>query len=113
LWSRYDEIGHHFRRYEMPELTRRLEQTGFRIIETTSFNALLAALVVVFVRSLRSIKDETSVLDEFCASDSLATQMLAAVLALAICAGEAWCAWHAGGSRIFVAQQNRQGLQPQ
>ena len=103
LWSRYDEIGHHFRRYEMPELRRRLEETGFRIIETTSFNALLLPLLWLS-RSLRSIHDETSVLDEL-RIGFVANQLLAAILALEFALVRLGVRWPAGGSRIFVARR--------
>jgi len=43
LWSRHDEINHHFRRYSRRRLARAIDESGWRLVRTTSFNSLLLA----------------------------------------------------------------------
>ena len=102
LWSSYDEVGRHFRRYGMPELRHKLEKTGFRVVETTSFNALL--LPLLWLSRTRSVKNEANVLDEL-RIGFVANQLLAAVLALEFELVKLGVRWPAGGSRIFVARR--------
>lgn len=47
LWSAYDEAGCHFRRYSAGELKHKLEQAGFEILESVSFNSLLLPLMML------------------------------------------------------------------
>lgn len=103
LWSRYDEIGHHFRRYEMPGLNVRLAEAGFRMVESTSFNALLLPLLW-FSRMVRKMRDESEVLDEL-RIGSVTNELLSAVLALEFACVRIGIRWPAGGSRIFVARR--------
>lgn len=46
LWSRHDEVNHHFRRYRRPELTACLEDAGLDLVHLAWFNTLLAPAVV-------------------------------------------------------------------
>jgi SAM-dependent methyltransferase len=45
LWSRHDERHHHFRRYRLGELTRRLTGAGLRVEGATYFNTWLFPLI--------------------------------------------------------------------
>jgi len=103
LWSQYDEIGRHFRRYELPELRGKLDEAGFRILETTSFNALLLPLMWLS-RRIRRIHDEASVLDELRVGFVI-NRLLAAVLALEFALVRLGVRWPSGGSRILVARK--------
>jgi SAM-dependent methyltransferase len=52
LWSRHDDIHHHFRRYRECELRGKFERAGFEIVRMTYFNTLLFPLIA----ALRLIK---------------------------------------------------------
>lgn len=43
LWSRHDEMNHHFRRYSRARLARAVLEAGWRLERMTSFNSLLLA----------------------------------------------------------------------
>lgn len=45
LWSRHDEVNHHYRRYRLGPLTTLLEETGFVLDYATYFNTLLFPLI--------------------------------------------------------------------
>ena len=47
LWSKYDEIGCHFRRYSSAELEEKLNAAGFSVRFSTSFNSLLLPLMTL------------------------------------------------------------------
>ncbi len=47
LWSAVDEFSEHKRRYRASELTRLLEDGGFRMLRTTSFMSLLLPVVAL------------------------------------------------------------------
>ena len=103
LWSRYDEIGRHFRRYEMTDLRERLAGAGFRIVDTTSFNSLLLPLMWLS-RSVRRMASEADLLDEL-RIGSVTNALLSAVLAAEFALVRIGVRWPAGGSRIFVARR--------
>ena len=52
LWSYFDEISHHCRRYEAPELTERLRRAGFELELVTHYMAAIYPLVRL-IRRLR------------------------------------------------------------
>jgi SAM-dependent methyltransferase len=58
LWSPFDDISQHRRRYTARELTRKLEATGFRVRRRTSFVTLL--LPGVALSRMRSRRDGES-----------------------------------------------------
>ena len=63
LWSKLDELGHHFRRYSAQELKAKTESCGFKIVRMTSFVTFL--LPLIFLSRLRfktsgSKKDDMS-----------------------------------------------------
>ena len=101
LWSRYDELGHHFRRYEPNELDAQLASCGFRMVETTSFNTLLLPLMWLSRRA-RRISDDADLLDELRIGRAT-NGLLAGVLAIEFALVRLGIRWPAGGSRIFVA----------
>ena len=103
LWSRYDEIGGHFRRYEAGDLKSLLQRSGFRILETTSFNALLLPLLLLS-RKVRRIKEEADVLDEL-RIGRFVNEVLAGILATEFALVRLGVRWPVGGSRIFVARK--------
>jgi ubiquinone/menaquinone biosynthesis C-methylase UbiE len=57
LWSEFDEISKHVRRYSTGELTEKLRRCGFEIVFVTSFASLLLPLMVLS-RRIHHGKDE-------------------------------------------------------
>lgn len=53
LWSYFDEISHHCRRYEAPELAEKLRQAGFELELVTHYMAVIYPLVRL-IRRLRT-----------------------------------------------------------
>ena len=47
LWSRHDEVNHHYRRYSRRRLARAIAESGWRLERVTSFNSLLLAPAAV------------------------------------------------------------------
>lgn len=55
LWSRHDEVHHHYRRYTRRSLRRKLETAGFRIERVSYFNTFLFP-VAAAVRTLHRLR---------------------------------------------------------
>lgn len=105
LWSKYDEVGCHFRRYNISELTRKLHDTGFEILETTSFNALLLPLMLLSRLGKRNHEQHVDVLEELRLSRPINT-ILASVLWVEYSLVRLGIRWPVGGSRIVVARKS-------
>lgn len=41
LWGKSDDISHHIRRYRLPELRKKIEQSGLKVIRSSYFNFFL------------------------------------------------------------------------
>lgn len=54
LWSKHDEVHHHFRRYTKNNLEKKIKDAGFTVIESSYFNFILfpVALVLRIVSKL-------------------------------------------------------------
>jgi SAM-dependent methyltransferase len=46
LWSRHDDVNHHFRRYTRPMLVNRIAEAGFQVHTATYFNTVLFLPIV-------------------------------------------------------------------
>jgi SAM-dependent methyltransferase len=103
LWSRFDELSCHVRRYSMAELSARLDETGFELVETTSFNSLLLPLMWLS-RVARKSAADVDMLDELRIGRA-SNALLSAVLALEFGLVRAGVRWPAGGSRVLVARK--------
>lgn len=104
LWSRYDEIGCHFRRYSLAELNSKLQKAGFRVVETTSFNSLLLPLMLLSRLGKRDSNKHVDVLEELRLSKAM-NAMLSGVLWLEFALTRFGIRWPIGGSRIVLAQK--------
>lgn len=54
LWSNFDVINHHKRRYEFKELTDIVEKSGFKVMKISYYNSFLYPLVI-FKRKINNI----------------------------------------------------------
>jgi SAM-dependent methyltransferase len=80
LWSYFDEVGHHCRRYEPADLRRKLNQTGYDIEFLSQFMASIYPLLWL-VRRTRSLRRRTR------NSDSVATDRALSLKELRIVPG--------------------------
>jgi len=62
LWSHFDEINEHKRRYTLTELKNKLEQAGFRIEKISYYNTFLFPIAYV-VRKLNNFLGRNGVSD--------------------------------------------------
>lgn len=104
LWSKYDELGHHFRRYSKQELFEKVRRAGFKVVDSTSFNSLLLPAMLAS-RLIRNEQAKSDVLDELRLGRTL-NRMLEGVLAIELAALRAGVRWPIGGSRIMLAQRS-------
>jgi SAM-dependent methyltransferase len=101
LWSRADDIAHHQRRYRRGELEAKLIRSGFEVLFTSSFTALLLPLMIAS-RWRRSTRDD-DVFREFRLNHYL-NLIFAAILRAEIRMTLAGLNWFAGGSRVVVGR---------
>jgi len=104
LWSKYDELGHHFRRYSRSELFEKVQRAGFKVVDSTSFNSLLLP-VMLASRLIRNEKEKTDVLHELRMGRTL-NRILEGVLGIELAALRTGARWPIGGSRIMLAQRS-------
>ncbi|KFG69886.1 hypothetical protein JH26_08480 [Microvirga sp. BSC39] len=107
LWSPADDAAFHQRRYERGELERKLEEVGFTILHTTSFNSLLLPLMILSRQKMlwnqrRGTKSDP--LSEFKMPDWL-NRALMMILGVEVQLTRAGVKWPVGGSRIVLAQR--------
>lgn len=105
LWSPFDDVAQHCRRYRRGELEGKLRAAGFDVLRSTSYNALLLPLMLASRWSKKlGVPRHDAVLSEF----NIA-QWLNRTLSLALTA-ETWLTahgvdWPLGGSRFVVARR--------
>jgi SAM-dependent methyltransferase len=109
LWSPADEAACHQRRYACGELEAKLRRAGFRILHSTSFNALLLPLMfasrmimIARARFGRAVEP----LSELQGAGPL-NRAFSAVLKLEVALTASGLRWPLGGSRFVVAQKPR------
>jgi ubiquinone/menaquinone biosynthesis C-methylase UbiE len=107
LWSPADDAARHQRRYARGELEQKLTHVGFRILESTSFNAVLLPLMIVS-RQLAKARvrsgAEPNPLSEFEIPGWL-NGILSMALEVETGLTVAGIRWPVGGSRFVVAQK--------
>ncbi|MCS7070211.1 MAG: class I SAM-dependent methyltransferase [Anaerolinea sp.] len=106
LWSAVDEASYHRRRYTRADLVAKVEQAGFRILETTSFvTLLLPAMLLARARRAHQIVDDSfDLFAEFKLHPGL-NRLLAAVMRLETALIGAGIPLRWGGSRLLVARR--------
>jgi len=104
LWSQYDEIGYHFRRYSISELRIKVNAAGFKVVETTSFNSILLPLMALSRVFKRDQDKAIDVLDEL-RIPGFINNILYLLLSLELAAIKLGVRWPFGGSRIVIARK--------
>ena len=103
LWSTSDEIAHHVRRYGRGEMEAKLTSSGFRILRSTSFTALLLPAMMAS-RLFRRSGSEHKLLPELEISGWL-NSALSSILRFEVELTRRGVDWPFGGSRVVVAQR--------
>ena len=105
LWSEYDTIGHHYRRYSKVELHEKLESVGFSIVDSTSFNSVLLPLMLLSRLLKRKKGQKADALDEMRIAPLL-NSILTLLLVFEFALTRVGIRWPFGGSRILVAKKS-------
>ena len=103
LWSRSDEVAHHERRYDRGELERKLRRSGFEVLFSSSFTALLLPLMIASRALGRGKQTSEGENQEFKLNPTL-NCLLTSILRTEVRLTLAGMKWPAGGSRIVVAR---------
>jgi len=103
LWSRWDEIGYHKRRYRIGELEAKLKRNGFDILFSSSFMFVLLPLMALSRLNARVATSDAQIDREI--SLGLATNaVLTAILRAEVRLTLAGLRWPIGGSRVVAAR---------
>jgi len=105
LWSKYDEVGCHFRRYSAAEIESKLKAAGFSVLVSTSFNSLLLPLMMLS-RAMKKgdSAGQVDVLEELRLPSTVNT-ILSVILKIEFLLIRFGVRFPVGGSRIVVAQK--------
>jgi SAM-dependent methyltransferase len=103
LWSYADEVAHHQRRYRRGELEAKLRRSGFEILFSTSYTAVLLPLMAASRLSSRSASRERNLAREFAVGPRV-NAALTAILRAEVRLTLMGLRWPAGGSRVVVAR---------
>lgn len=105
LWSKYDEVGCHYRRYACIELEDKLRSAGFQVLFSTSFNTILMPLMIIS-RFLLMFKQnqEVDVLQEL-KLPSFLNFFLLTILRFEIKLIKFGIRFPFGGSRVILAKK--------
>ena len=105
LWSHYDDLGHHARRYGREEMQAKMRRAGFTIVDSRSFNSLLLPLMTLArLRMRRPGMTTDDVLDEL-RIGRMTNSALTGVLRLEYLLTQIGVRWPVGGSRIAIGRK--------
>ena len=104
LWSQFDDIGHHVRRYRAKELKTKVELAGFKVLTMTSFVSLLLPLMLLSRLRSRKVNSTYDVMAELKVSSWMNT-MLEGILTLERTVIQSGVHFPAGGSLLLVAEK--------
>lgn len=104
LWSGYDELAHHVRRYQARELMDKLAAAGFRKVMMTSFVSLLLPLMALSRLLRRARSGKIDALAELRVG-SLVNRALESVLAFERALIKVGARFPAGGSLLLAAER--------
>jgi SAM-dependent methyltransferase len=103
LWSRADDIAHHQRRYRRGELEAKLLRSGFEVLFSSSFTALLFPLMAASRLMRGNDAKDTDDFREFKLNRHFNDAFIAILRAEVRLTLAGW-KWPAGGSRVVVAR---------
>jgi SAM-dependent methyltransferase len=105
LWSRIDEIGHHQRRYRRGELEAKLKRTGFEVVFSSSYTAVLLPLMAASRLKARvSPQSADADIDREISVKGIFNLALTGFLRAEVHLTLAGVSWPLGGSRVVAAR---------
>ena len=109
LWSRHDELNHHFRRYRLKEIKKKLELSGFEVEKATYFYFFLFPFFFL-LRILQKFIPERSALSSVeLKLPPLFINRLLVRLCLIEVSVIKWCSLPLGSSIIVLAKKRETG----
>lgn len=102
LWSHLDEYAHHQRRYKRGELEAKLRRSGFEVLFSSSFTALL--LPIMAASRLKGWSSDNADIDRELTVNPRINGPLISILRAEIRLTLAGMRWPAGGSRVVVGR---------
>jgi SAM-dependent methyltransferase len=102
LWSHIDEYAHHQRRYQRGELETKLRRSGFEVVFSSSFTALL--LPIMAASRLKGWSSDNADIDRELTINPRTNALLIAILRAEVRMTLAGLNWPAGGSRVVVGR---------
>lgn len=103
LWSYFDDVSHHQRRYIRSDLVRKVEQAGFRVRRVTSFVALLLPFLLL-ARRRQQIPENYDLRTEF-RQPRLLNLLLKKVMDVEQSLIRLNVSFPAGGSLLLIAER--------
>jgi SAM-dependent methyltransferase len=103
LWSHADDLAHHQRRYRRGELETKLLRSGFKVLFSSSFTALLLPLMAASRLMSRSSEQNGDGFREFRLNRHVNDAFISVLRAEVRMTLAGW-RWPVGGSRIVVAR---------
>jgi SAM-dependent methyltransferase len=103
MWSRFDDVALHQRRYRRGELEAKLRRNGFEILFSSSFTAVLLPLMIMSRLKGRDKDNSDSIDSEFNLNPYI-NRVFTAVLRAEVRLALAGFSWPAGGSRVVVGR---------
>jgi SAM-dependent methyltransferase len=103
LWSRTDEVAFHQRRYSRGELETKLRRSGFEIVFSSSYTALLLPLMMAS-RAMGKGKQSSEDVNREFTLDRRTNGLLTSILRAEVRMTLAGLNWPAGGSRVVVGR---------
>jgi SAM-dependent methyltransferase len=105
LWSVVDTYSHHQRRYTEQELTQKVTDAGFKVLDTTSFVSILLPAMLISRRRHGDLRPEDyDPLVEFALNPVLNT-LFKGIMTVERMGTFAGLRYPAGGSRLMIAQR--------
>jgi SAM-dependent methyltransferase len=104
LWSDYDEVSCHFRRYSYSELKTKFSKTGFEIVDSTSFTSLLMPLMLLSRIFKKGKSKKVDVLSELRIPPVL-NKVLTLIMKAEYSLLKLGFRWPFGGSRLIVVRR--------
>jgi len=103
MWSRADDVALHQRRYRRGELEAKLRRSGFEILFSTSFTAVLLPLMIMSRFKSRGEDNNDGIDREFTLNPRI-NRLFTAILRAEVRMTLAGLGWPVGGSRVVVGR---------
>jgi SAM-dependent methyltransferase len=111
LWSAYDELGHHKRRYSRRELVAKVARAGFEIVRVTSFVSILLPLMLANRLRRQRVPEDYDPVSEL-KIHSVSNAIFRHMLTVERCCIKMGLSLPVGGSLLLVARRLHEAATP-